>query len=194
MGAVFAVLPTSGSGVGSGAATGFRRFRVAVLVHPAAWFGHGRRQMQAWLTKERAAGMLLMEPEIDWRTAIVAADFVIGDHGSVSAYAASIGIPVLHTDAVADDVDGASAQSCLAEHAARLRLANPIEPQLRQARMDLPPELATMVTSRLTSRPGQSHRLLRQEMYRLLDLKVPGRHRAVEPVAVPDFEGARRYA
>jgi hypothetical protein len=170
------------------------RFRVAVLVHPAAWFGHGRRQMQAWLTKERAAGVLLMEPEIDWRTAIVAADFVIGDHGSVGAYAASIGIPVVHTDAVADDIDGASAQSCVAEHAARLRLANPIEPQLRQARTDLPPELATMVTSRLTSQPGQSHRLLRQEMYRLLDLTVPGRHRAVEPVAVPDFEGARRYA
>jgi hypothetical protein len=171
-----------------------RRFRIAVLVHPAAWFGHGRRQIQAWLAEERAAGVLVIEPEIDWRAAIVAADFTIGDHGSVTAYAASIGVPVFRTDPVVDNVDRASAQSYVAEGATLLRSANPIEPQLRQALVHQPSDLAQAVTSRLTSRPGQSHRILRAEMYRLLHLSVPGRHRAVEPVAIPDLGGACRYA
>jgi len=56
-----------------------RRYRLALLAHPALWFGHGRRQVYAWLADERAAGVLLIEPEVDWRAVAVAADFVVGD-------------------------------------------------------------------------------------------------------------------
>ncbi len=170
-----------------------RRYRLALLAHPALWFGHGRRQVYAWLADERAAGVLLIEPEVDWRAVAVAADFVVGDHGSVTTYAAAIGTPILHTDLPIDEIDRGSPHWYVGATAPMLRLSKPIEPQLADAAARRPRDWAQAVTSRLTSRPGQSHRLLRQEMYRLLGLPVPGKHRAVEPVAIPTFSGRCRH-
>lgn len=171
-----------------------RRYRVAMLAHPAAWFGHGRRQMHAWLTDERAAGVRLIQPEADWRSVIIAADHVIGDHGSVTTYAAAIGTTILHTDLPIDEIDLGSPQWYVGATAPLLRLSRPIEPQLTAATLRLPRGWARAVTSRLTSRPLESHRLVRTEMYRLLGLRMPGRHRAIEPVPVPWLGGGCRYA
>jgi hypothetical protein len=165
------------------------RYRVAALIHPAVWFGHGRRQVRAWLAEEAAGGLILVEPDVDWRGPVIAADYVIGDHGSVPVYAASIGVPVLHTDLPVDEIDGAAPQAYVGAHAPRLIRSAPIEPQLSGAAAVLPRNWADEVTSRLTSKPGQSNRLLRQEMYRLLDLDIPGRHRGVEPIVVNRGEG-----
>jgi hypothetical protein len=170
-----------------------RGHRLVVLVHPAAWFGHGRRQVMAWFTDERAAGVLLIEPEADWRAVIVAADHVIGDHGSATTYAAAIGTPVLHTDLPIEEIDRGSPQWYVGATTPLLRLGRPVEPQLAAAAASRPRDWARSVASRLTSRPLQSHRLVRAEMYRLLGLPVPGRHRAVEPVAVPRLGGDCRY-
>ncbi|HVV10792.1 hypothetical protein [Amycolatopsis sp.] len=156
-----------------------RQYQVAAMIHPAAWAGHGRRQLKAWLDEERAAGLLLVEPELDWRAVVVAADHVIGDHGSTTVYAASVGKPVLHTDIAVDELDSSSAQAFLGNTAPRLSRFQPIAPQLQ---WNAPDSWSAEVAARLTSRPGQAHRLLREEMYRLLGLPMPGRHRAVEPV------------
>jgi hypothetical protein len=169
-------------------------YRVIALIHPAAWFGHGRRQVRAWLTDERAAGLTLVEPEVDWRAAVVAADHVIGDHGSVPVYAAAIGVPILHTDLPVGEIDEVSPQAFVGAHAPRLITGSPIERQLLEPAAPSGPDWSAAVTGRLTSRPRQAHRLLRQEMYRLLDLDVPGRHRAVEPVPVPCHCGRCRHA
>ncbi|HEX4721017.1 MAG TPA: hypothetical protein VH333_00785, partial [Pseudonocardiaceae bacterium] len=161
------------------------RYRVVLLAHPSMWFAHGRRQVHAWLANERAAGIRLIEPETDWRAVIVAADFVIGDHGSVTTYAAALDTPVLRTDLPAEQDDPESPQWYVAATAPMLRLSKQVEPQLEAAVGQRPPDWARTVAARLTSRPGQSHRLVRQEMYRLLGLPVPGRHRAVSPVPIP---------
>jgi hypothetical protein len=170
------------------------RHRVVLLAHPAAWSGHGRRQLQAWLTDERAAGVQLIEPEVDWRAVIVAADHVVGDHGSVTTYAAAIGTSVLHTDLPIDDIDHGSPQWYVGATAPLLSLHRPIEPQLADAVSRRPGDWGPAVTARLTSRPLQSHHLVRTEMYRLLNLPMPGRHRAIEPVAVPRPGGGCWYA
>ncbi|OXM68589.1 MULTISPECIES: hypothetical protein [Amycolatopsis] len=159
-----------------------RRYQVALMIHPATWSGHGRRQLRAWLRDERRAGLVLVEPDTDWRGVVVAADRVIGDHGSSTVYAAALGKPVLHTDIPLGELDESSAQAYVGRHAPRLARFQPIEPQLKQAP---PPGWQTQVARRLTSRPGLAHRLLREEMYRLLGLPVPGRHRAVEPAPLP---------
>jgi hypothetical protein len=148
--------------------------------------------MHAWLTAERAAGVRLVEPDVDWRAVIVAADHVIGDHGSATTYAAAIGTPILHTDLPIDEIDRGSPHWYVGATAPRLRLRRPIEPQLAAAVTCRPRDWAQAVTSRLTSRPLQSHRLVRAEMYRLLGLPVPGRHRAIEPVPVPQLDGDYR--
>jgi hypothetical protein len=166
-----------------------RRYRVAALLHPAAWFGHGPRQIRAWLSDAQRAGLLVVDPRVDWRAAVVAADCVLGDHGSTTVYAAALGVPVLHVEAPPDDLDPGSPQAWLAEHAPRLVSTGPVEPQIRAAIAN--PVAANPVPGLLTSRPGRAHQVLRGRMYELIGLPVPGRHRAPEPVPLPE-RGFRR--
>ncbi len=163
--------------------------QVAMLVHPAAWSAHGRRQMRAWLSAFQSAGLLLIEPNVDWRAAVVAADYVIGDHGSTTTYAAALGKPVLCTDLPIATLNPNSPQFQLGLDALRLVRSRPIEPQLRAAAAWWAGAGRDRFASHLTSRPGQAHRLLRKEMYRLLGLPVPRQHRALEPVPVPAISG-----
>src|SRR2546421_1466244 len=67
------------------------RFRVGALLHPAVWGAHGARQVRAWTRDCREAGLILLDPAEDWRAMLVAADHVLGDHGSVTVYAAALG-------------------------------------------------------------------------------------------------------
>ncbi|MDQ2587430.1 hypothetical protein CKY47_26275 [Saccharothrix yanglingensis] len=160
-------------------------FDVVALVHPAAWFGHGRRQVDAWLAECREVGLVVVGPEVDWRAAIVAADHVIADHGSVGVYAAAVGRPVLLVDApVGVATSSGSAQELLRHHAPRFLSRVPAGPQLAAAATRAV-GLRDVVGARLTSRPGRAAAELRRLMYRLLDLPEPGRHRAVPRVPLP---------
>lgn len=162
-------------------------FRVAALVHPAVWFGHGPRQVRAWLADCVDAGLLLIGPEIDWRAAVIAADHVIGDHGSVSVYAAAVGRPVTQVEPPPAAVTApGSPHSVLRGRAPRLALGRPLLRQLRQAGRRHTPGHADAIARRLTSRPGTAGAELRRTMYRLLRLPEPGRHRRITPVPVPD--------
>lgn len=161
------------------------RYAVAMLIHPAVWFGHGPRQVRAWLAAARDMGLVLVEPEVDWRGVAIAADYVIGDQGSTTVYAAALGRPVLCTDLPIESLNPDSPQALLGMAAPRLVRSRPIEPQLRAAAEWQASTGRDVFARHVTSRPGQAHRLLRQEMYRLLGLRMPGRHRAVEPVRVP---------
>ncbi|MBW4720709.1 hypothetical protein [Saccharothrix obliqua] len=161
---------------------GGQGFRVAAMLHPAAWSAHGVRQVEAWLADCRDAGLVLVGPGFDWRAAVVAADDVIADHGSVGVYAAALGTPVLLADAAMAAVLGdGSAQELLRRSAPRLALDRPVAPQLEAAARGAP-DLAGPVRDRLTSCPGRSAAELRRAVYRLLDLPEPGRHRALTPV------------
>ncbi|ROP38047.1 hypothetical protein [Saccharothrix texasensis] len=163
-------------------------FRVVALVHPGAWFGHGRRQVDAWLADCREAGLVVVGPEVDWRAALIAADHVVADHGSVGVYAAAIDRPVVLVDApVRVATSGGSAQELLRRSAPRLQAGTAVLPQFEQAAARAA-ELGAAVRERLTSQPGRSSAQLRRVMYRLLDIPEPGRHRAVPPVPTPPEE------
>ena len=156
-------------------------FRVLALLHPAVWGAHGRRQVRAWTRDVRAAGMLLPQPTDDWRSFVAAADYLIGDHGSVSAYAAAAGIPVLRTAGRHPAATPGSSQEYVLHHATTLDVSRPLGDQLAAASVPDPARAAAA----LTSRPGEASRLLRDLFYRLLSLPEPGRHRPAEPVPVP---------
>ena len=160
--------------------------RVAALVHPAVWFGHGPRQIRAWLADCLDAGLLLIGPEVDWRAVIVAADYVVGDHGSVPVYAAAIGRPVLQTQLPAPSPTAPeSAQALLRRQAPQLVPGRQLAVQLRRARLSQPTSFADAIARRLTSHPGEAGNHLRRTLYRLLELPEPGRHRGALPVPVP---------
>ncbi|MEV4521698.1 hypothetical protein AB0J77_15830 [Micromonospora tulbaghiae] len=157
------------------------RYRIAALLHPAVWDAHGHRQIRAWLRDCIDVGLVLPDPTEDWRGPVVAADHVIGDHGSVTAYAAAIGRPTLLLPGLRSVPAAGTPQHLLAVSANRLDPHRPIPPQLA---------LATgvdqqAVMAALTSRPGHAGVLLRRTMYRLLHLTEPGRHRQTGPVPSP---------
>jgi hypothetical protein len=157
-------------------------YRIAALLHPAVWSAHGERQVRAWLRDCRESGLILIEPAEDWRALVIASDYLIGDHGSVTAYGAAIGRPVLHLAPVDRHITNeTSAQHLVLAAAGRLDLDRPLAAQLRASR----PLDRETVAATLTSHPGRADQLIRASIYRLLRLRPPGRHRRVAPVPVP---------
>ncbi|WP_341716358.1 hypothetical protein QQG74_20365 [Micromonospora sp. FIMYZ51] len=157
------------------------RYRIAALLHPAVWAAHGHRQIRAWLRHCCEAGLLLPDPTQDWRALVVAADHVIGDHGSVTAYAAAVGRSILVLPGRRSAPAAGSPQHLVTATASRLDPDQVLVPQLGAARaLDKQAVLAA-----LTDHPGQAGTLLRRSMYRLLGLTEPGRHRRIDPVPVP---------
>ena len=161
------------------------RFRVAALLHPAVWAAHGQRQIRAWTRAGRAAGLILLRPADDWRALIAAADYAVGDHGSVTAYAAAVGIPILRIAPPAAGVTTpGSAQDFVMRYAGQLQPQRPLEPQLLKAK-----RLDAVVGGLLSSHPGAATQLLRRAVYKRLGLPMPNRRRVAEAVPAP---GTRR--
>jgi hypothetical protein len=145
--------------------------RVLAVLHPNIWHGHGPWQVRTWLADALRSGLLLVPPLEGWRAALVAADCVIGDHGSTTFYGAALGLPVLLAAFPADDVDPASPVGQLGKAATRLALEHSILDQVDEvAQTPFPHET---ITSQTTSCPGESALRLRAVIYELLKLPEP---------------------
>jgi hypothetical protein len=162
-------------------------YRVIGVLHPFVWRGHSRRQVLAWLADARAAGLDIVPVEEGWRAALVAADLVVGDHGSVTVYGAGLGVPVLMNTDSTTDVQPGSTADILTGLASPLRVDRPLLQQVEQAITTYVPDRYSPVTGLVTSRPGQSGAILRQTIYRLLNLPEPGHAVPVSAVPLPDL-------
>lgn len=164
------------------------RYRVAALMHPAVWFGHAPRQIRSWLADCVDAGLVMIGPHVDWRAAVVAADLVIGDHGSVPVYSSAIGKPVLLVDPGLQAVTtSGSPQEVLRHNAVIYHHESSLCGMFEEAQ-ERSEQLRDAVVERLTSRPGLSTALIREAMYRLLGVPVQGKHRAPPPVTITPEE------
>ncbi len=160
-----------------------QRFAVAGVLHPNVWAVHGRRQVSAWLSAAVACGLLLVPPESGWQATMLAADWVIGDHGSTTGYAAATGCPVTLASTCGEPQEG-SVADVVRTHTAPLDLARPLPEQAEVARMRAG-RLAVAATAAITSRPDRSAEILRDAMYRLLELSVPADPAMLPPLPVP---------
>lgn len=158
----------------------------ALVLHPGIWWTHGPRQVLAWLDGARRQGLRILAPASPWLGLLVAADAVVGDPGSVTAYAAGLGAVPLLAGGVTDIVPG-SAPELLHRVARHYRDGDPVGQQIEKAAVRWNPEQAVAVHTRLTSAPGRSARLLRQVMYRLMDLPEPEGPALLEPLRPPEF-------
>jgi hypothetical protein len=149
--------------------------------HPALWFGHGPRQVLAWLREQRRRGLRLINPQ-GWRALVAAADVVIGDHGSATVYAAAAGVPVLLTPAAPDSVRAGSAAGQLAATAPALRRGQPLARQISDAVTAARVGGLASIASRITSEPGRAASLVRMHMYRLLRLPEPSTPAETAPI------------
>lgn len=159
------------------------QYRVISLLHPNVWFGHGPRQVRAWLNDAVYRGLALVPPTSDWIGALVAADVVVCDQGSPGVYAAAANVPVILAHYAAADVAPGSASALLAASAPRLWTDRPLPEQFGDVvadRHDL-----SIVARRITSQPRRFHRNMRWLMYRLLRLEPPDTVSVAVPADLP---------
>jgi hypothetical protein len=158
------------------------KYQVAAIIHPNVWHWHGRRQVSAWHAESARRGLVTVPPEEGWRAVLAASDLLIGDCGSVTCYAAAAGIPVMLAAYPAREVDPRSQVASLSKVAPRLRLAQPLSPQLRRAMTAWHPPLHEAVHAAVTSAPGQAATMIRRVMYELIRLPEPPGPPEVTPV------------
>lgn len=170
-------------------------FRVAALLHPHVWNGHSEWQIRSWLAELGRAGLTVVSQHADWVGPLVAADVIVGDHGSTTLYGTATGAPVLLAELSGADLDPSSPMAELVSFAPRLRADRPLARQLsRDARASVRPRYEH-VAGRITSEPGRFARLMRGLLYRKLRMRAPGglpgapvTERAALPRLVPHDE------
>ncbi|MGQ0776816.1 MAG: hypothetical protein ACT4NY_20760 [Pseudonocardiales bacterium] len=160
--------------------------RLAVALHPNIVYGHSRWQVKTWLDECVRDGVLVLPEEDLWRPALVAADLVIGDHGSVSFYAAALGRPILLAAVPADAVDPRSPIGHLLRAAPRLDRGEDPLAHIEWAIVEHDPTRYTPITSLTTSHPGEAATLLRRVLYGLLDLPPPSAPPVVTALPLPE--------
>ncbi|MEU9388085.1 hypothetical protein AB0D38_47445, partial [Streptomyces sp. NPDC048279] len=185
----------SGSVLGSPRADVLRRvlaelsaeeFRVLAAIHPNSWHGHGSWQLHSWLAPFLDSGLLLPVPESDtWKAALCAADFLLGDHGSLTMYGIALGIPCILGAFDESKVAPGSPMARLGRILPRLSADRPLLRQIAALdgqRED--PELQA-VGETITSEPGRSAELLRRLFYTWLRLNEPAHPASLSAIPVP---------
>ncbi|MFI6698058.1 hypothetical protein ACIBJC_03640 [Streptomyces sp. NPDC050509] len=180
-------------------------YRPAAVLHPNIWHGHGPGQVRAWLDRARRGGLALVDPLDGWRQALIAADVIIGDGGSVTYYGAALGTPVLLGAASTDGLDAGSPVAAFVRRAPRLSSHAPLRPQLEallDGRPGPPPtpgpppatEPEPGPAELVSSVPGAAAALLRRHFYGLIGIPEPSEPALLDPLPLPPYERVTRTA
>ncbi|WP_406114359.1 hypothetical protein [Kitasatospora purpeofusca] len=160
-----------------------RGYRTALLVHPNVAAAHGPWAVRSWATATARGAVTVLGPEEDWRPLLVAADFVIGDHGSVTLYGTMTGAPILLAEYPHRDVNPRSPGAVLARTAPALSPAHPLTSQLDYAARQYRRSEYAAIAARISSEPGRFDRRMRRLLYRVLGLGEPAH--LPEPPVLP---------
>ncbi|MFD0570851.1 hypothetical protein ACFQ0T_18705 [Kitasatospora gansuensis] len=167
-------------------------YRVAAVLHPNIWHGHGPGQIRLWLDAAQRAGLTLIDPVHDWRQALLAADAVLGDFGSVSYYAAALGTPVLLGAASLDTLGPDSPVADFVRKAPQLDPYTALLPQLDRLQDEHRPLPGPAALT--SSDPGRSAGLLRSLCYRLIGLTEPSAPARLDRLPLPPYQPPLRTA
>ncbi|MEV6226590.1 hypothetical protein AB0L88_01710 [Saccharopolyspora shandongensis] len=157
-------------------------FRLVAILHPHIWHEHTPHQIRLWLAPYQRSGLMVVPPEQGWRAALAAADLLIGDHGSVTAYGAALGLPTALAAFPESSIAPDSAVALLGSQAPRLDLGQPILPQLRKTMAEHTSDQSAALHQMITSRPDEAAERLRKLCYSMLGLAEP----RTEPGVPPD--------
>ncbi|MFF7155186.1 hypothetical protein [Streptomyces sp. NPDC008139] len=161
-------------------------YRKALLLHPNVWAGHGGWQVRAWLTDNGLGAVPLIGPETDWRPLVIASDFVIGDHGSVTLYATMCDVPIVMARFVEQDVNPHSPAAVLATVAPALSPTHPLSRQLAYAEGRYEPRAYRDISTRISSEPGRFNQNMRGLLYRFLGLGEPAHEPSTRRLPLPE--------
>ncbi|BBC31578.1 hypothetical protein SGFS_028720 [Streptomyces graminofaciens] len=167
-------------------------FAVAAVLHPNVWAWHRPHSVYQRLATAMDAGLMVIPPHEGWRAAVVAGDWVVGDHGSTSFYSAAADRVTLLAATGLDELDPASPTADFARTAPRLDPDGDLYEQLRQAARQHSPERLRPIVDRQLGVRGEAGTILRRWIYGRLGIDPPpGPPR---PVPVPDPELRRHPA
>ena len=134
------------------------KYRIAMILHPNIWAWHGRRQVLAWYAGCLQREAIVVPPEEGWRAVLAAADVVVGDHGSVTTYAAAAGVPVLLASFPREEVEPGSPSDVAGRIAPHLCPGSRSIPQLDKAVAAWRAGDHAAVAAGVTGVPGESAR------------------------------------
>jgi hypothetical protein len=158
-------------------------YRVGAIVHPNVWSAHGAWQIRTLQAAALDAGLLLMPAIHAWRPALVAADVLVGDHGSVTLYGAAAGTPLLLGAFGSDAVPG-TAVHALSAVAPRLDPRGYLRQQVEGVIRGHTPQRYADVAAEAFAEPGHALARLRTALYCLLKLPEPS-SRPPSPLILP---------
>lgn len=167
-------------------------YRVALVTHPNIGSWHGAFHLRQVLADADETGLIRIPPTRGWQAVLIAADYVIGDHGSVTLYGASLGRPLLLSEPSAEIIPGTPPDR-LRALVPSLQDDRPLEEQLHRA-VDAQGDLREFA-GRLFALRGQATAELRRFLYDLLKLPEPDHPAVVRAVAdpVPDRTDPRSF-
>ncbi|WP_336086068.1 hypothetical protein [Nocardia sp. SSK8] len=148
-------------------------FSIAVAPHPNILAEHSEWQFREYLAAATRAGAHIIDDIDGWKSAIVAADLVVSDHGSVGFYAAALGIAPLLAVAPGHTVDPASPISRFLSAAPRLDPDSDIAAQVEAAITGHYAARYAGATDLTTSYPMAGAAILRTAMYATMNLTEP---------------------
>ncbi|MEV6235732.1 hypothetical protein [Lentzea sp. NPDC051838] len=160
-------------------------FRVALVLHPNVWAHHGVNTILGWFRDCLDSGLMLIQPHDSWQATLIAADAVVGDHGSVSFYGAALGHPFLKAGNGLRDLAEESTT------AAFMRGADPIDPlgdlraQIESCFVTHDPGYFRAITAQALGRKGESWSVLRRVLYNLMALEPPASAPRMLPLNAP---------
>ncbi|KUL54655.1 hypothetical protein ADL22_02690 [Streptomyces sp. NRRL F-4489] len=166
-------------------------YAVALVTHPNIVSAHGAYTLRSHLASARDAGLLTIPPTAGWQATLLAADLLIGDHGSVTFYGAALGTPLLLGAFGEDEAVAGTPMAELGRIAPRLRPEAPLRPQIERALGDGQPpgddtaDRLRKVGESAFAAPGRALHLLRTAVYDLLRLQEPAAAPPPRPAPAP---------
>lgn len=161
------------------------RCRIAFLSHPNVWAGHGSYQLHSWLKPWIERGLVVVRPEVDWQPILTAADWVIGDHGSVTLYGSAVGVPILLGAFNERFVHPDSGAAALGRIAPRVSANVPLGEQLAHAAAEFDAQAMARVAATISSEPGAFARTTRRLLYNIMGLSQPSVPARLAPAQPP---------
>ncbi|WP_370967244.1 hypothetical protein [Amycolatopsis sp. cg9] len=167
-------------------------YRVLLIMHPNIWAGHSVAQIRSELRNELDSGLVVIPPRTPWAAGLIAADIVLGDHSSLSMYAAAIGCRfLLAADGRPELVPGSPLANLCAE-ATRLDVHGDLRAQIEDHLQAPRQRSAKEIADTIFAEQGQSWARTRSVVRKLVgreDLSEPPRMTAVGD---PEPDSGRR--
>lgn len=160
------------------------RYQVIAILHPHLWYAFGEDLLHA-LRPSLRRGLRVVSPEDDWPVPVIAADWVLGDHGSVVHYATRSSAALLTAAFHHSSVYPGSARDELGWLVPSLSRTDQIEARLIEvAHPDVRARYAH-AGERLSSEPGAFAANLRRLVHDVLEVREPTVPADLPPLKAP---------